>query len=242
MNRRLLVDGLHRSTIQKMTIDMRMLNITKLLLIGALSAAATGNATAQPRGSTQAFPDARSPSQTDARRAAQLPTQIVRRNHAAALTAADDIAIHELINRVYLAEDSLDADALRDAVTTDFTLEDSITGRSTGRDAFAALVLGGADFRAGNRHTVLNLAVSPNGDSRAIAVHYLMALRVFGSDSETRDLPRVLAFAIVRDQIVKEHGIWRLEHRVSDQVSISPSIVGDSRLREQGARVIVPGS
>jgi hypothetical protein len=221
---------------------MPLFDIKKLLLIGAVSAAAIGNAAAQPRPATRTFPEARSPAQTNERRAAQLPMAIVRRNHIAALTAADDIAIHELINRVYLAEDSLDAEALKDAVTADFILEDSITGRSTGRDAFAALVLGGADFRAGNRHTVLNLAVSPNGHDDAMAVHYLMALRVFGAETEARDLPRVLAFAIVRDRLVKEHGIWRIAHRVSDQVSILPSIVGDAHLREQGARVIVPGS
>jgi hypothetical protein len=45
-------------------------------------------------------------SATNSKKVTQLPLDIVRGNEAQPLSAADTIAIHELINRVYLAEDS----------------------------------------------------------------------------------------------------------------------------------------
>ena len=206
-------------------------------LIPAIAAIAVQAAAAPP---SPAFPEARSPHDVNPEKVTQLPSAVVRTDALRALPAADTVAIHQLINRVYLAEDSLDREALRQAVTADFVLEDSVTGRSDGRDAFADLVVRGADFRAGNRHMVLNLAVSGAGKNQAVAVHYLVAVRAFGMKAETADLPRLLAHGVVRDQLVKEHGSWRLAHRISDQVSISPTILPDAALRTQAARVVAP--
>jgi hypothetical protein len=55
------------------------------------------------------------------------------------------------------------------AVTPDFVLEDSVTGKSVGRDAFGDLVLNSADFRAASRHMALNIAVSGDGEERAVS-------------------------------------------------------------------------
>src|SRR5438046_194333 len=117
-----------------------------LLVTLAIAAAACAPAASEPLSSrpAPAALEARSPQSTDASKVAQLPQRIVRRAGSAPLRADDDIAIHELISRVYLAEDSLDREALRDAVAPDFILEDSVAGRSVGRDAFADLVLNGA--------------------------------------------------------------------------------------------------
>jgi len=50
----------------------------------------------------------------------QLPLDIVRADETKPIDAADTIAIHELINRVFLAEDSRDREALRQTVTDNF--------------------------------------------------------------------------------------------------------------------------
>jgi hypothetical protein len=100
--------------------------------------------------------------------------------------------------------------------------------------------LKGAAFRAGNRHMALDLAVTSDGNDRAVALHYLLAIRVFSSDPKTTDLPQTLAHGVVRDQLVKDKGTWRLAHRISDQVSIQPSVLPDAGVRAQAARVIAP--
>jgi hypothetical protein len=187
-----------------------------------------------------AFPEAKSPHQPNSQKAAQLPQSIVQLDAAKPLPAADLIAIHELISRVYLSEDSLDREGLRQAVTPDFILEDSVTGKSVGRDAFGDLVLNSADFRAGSRHMAVNIAVSGDGEKRAVAVHYFFAIRSFVADSKLGELPRLVAHGVARDQFVKFQGKWRLSHRISDQVSLLPSFVPDENIRTKAARVIIP--
>ena len=49
-----------------------------------------------------------------------LPTNIVRPAEATPLNAADSIAIHELITRVYLAEDLREREALQQTVTENY--------------------------------------------------------------------------------------------------------------------------
>jgi SnoaL-like domain len=181
---------------------------------------------------------ARSPSNPDPYTTAQLPARIVRRPPIA-LPAADTLAIHELISRIYLAEDSVDREALRDAVTSDFILEDSLTGRTVGRDAFADLELKSATSRAGSRRMALNIAVSSDGEARALAVHYVLAIKAFSSAAKSPDL-QLLSQGIVRDQLIKDKAGWHLARRISDQVSISPSQNFNITQRIQAARVITP--
>jgi len=181
---------------------------------------------------------ARSPQTGDSYAAAQLPLPVVRRSPAP-LPAADGLAIHELISRVYLAEDSVDRDTLRDAVTSGFVLEDSMTGRTVGRDAFADLAVKTAALRAGSRRMALNVVVSPDGDAGAVAVHYFIAIKAFNAATKSPDL-QLLSQGIVRDQLVKDHGTWRLVRRICDQVSVSPSLNFNITQRIQAARVITP--
>ena len=216
-----------------------LLRTWMIVLAGCSAGNATPSTQREPKATFSL--EARSPHSADASKVAQLPQRIVRRAGSPALPAADVIAIHELLSRVYLAEDSLDREALRDAVAPNFILEDSVTGRSVGRDAFANLVIEGEAFRAGNRHMALDIAVAGDGKDRAVAVHYLLAIRVFSPDAKTPDLPQALGHGIVRDELVKDaDGIWRLAHRVSDQVAIQPTILADGERRAQAARVIAP--
>jgi SnoaL-like domain len=208
----------------------------------ALALATSVVAVAQPDGArlpeVPAALRARSPSNLDPYTTAQLPVLVVRRP-ASALPAADTLAIHELISRIYLAEDSLDREALRDAVTSDFILEDSLSGRTIGRDAFAELEVKSAASRAGSRRMALNLVVSPDGEARALAVHYVLSIKAFSSATKSPDL-QLLAQGIVRDQLVKDRAGWHLVRRISDQASINPSQNFNVNQRIQAARVITP--
>ena len=204
-----------------------------------LTVATFSNATSKVEETS--FPEAKSPQDTNVQKVTQLPQSVVRLEVSKPLPAEDVIAIHELISRVYLAEDSLDREGLGQAVIADFILEDSVTGRSVGRQAFGDLVLKTAEFRAGSRHMAINIAVSGAARDTAVAVHYLMAFRVFGTDPKLGELPRPVAHGVVRDQLVKSRGKWRLAHRISDQMSMLPSFVPDPQLRSKAARIVVFG-
>jgi hypothetical protein len=81
-----------------------------------------------------------------------LPTATVRVTEARPLDAADAIAIHELINRVYLAEDSRDHEALQQVVTEDYVQRHSLYGSLEGREAFTSFVLDNPTYFDGLRH------------------------------------------------------------------------------------------
>jgi len=173
-------------------------------LVMCVALVTSGVAQAEPEGPPPGAPlpeapaamKARSPGTIDPYATAQLPVAIVRRAPAA-MAAADMMAIHELVGRIYLAEDSLDREALRDAVMSDVILEDSISGRTLGRDAFAELAMKSAAARAGSRRMALNIVVSPDSENRAFAVHYVLAIKAFASATKSPDL-QLLAQGIVR--------------------------------------------
>jgi len=215
-------------------------------LVMCVALVTSGVAQAEPEGPPPGAPlpeapaamKARSPGTIDPYATAQLPVAIVRRAPAA-MAAADMMAIHELVGRIYLAEDSLDREALRDAVMSDVILEDSISGRTLGRDAFAELAMKSAAARAGSRRMALNIVVSPDSENRAFAVHYVLAIKAFASATKSPDL-QLLAQGIVRDQLIKDKGHWRLARRIADQMSVSPSQNFNVNQRAQAARVITP--
>jgi hypothetical protein len=59
-----------------------------------------------------------------------LPLEVVRVEEATPLSPADTIAIHELLNRVYLSEDSREREVLRQVVTENFVQIHSILDNS----------------------------------------------------------------------------------------------------------------
>jgi hypothetical protein len=218
-------------------IDYRWLAVGVALALGAGVGAYAQPETA-PLPEASSMLKARSPGNSDPYTTAQLPVALVRRPPVA-LAALDTLAIQELISRIYLAEDSLDREALRDAVTSDVIVEDSILGRTVGRDAFAELAAKTASSRAGSRRMALDVVISPDGEGHAAAVHYMLSIKAFASATKSPDL-QVLSQGVVRDQLIKDKGSWRLVRRISDQVSISPSQNFNVNQRIQAARVITP--
>lgn len=161
-----------------------------------------------------------------------LPETVVRNTVAVPLPAADAISIHELLHRVYLAEDTRDAEALRQAVSTDFIQNHNIFGRLQGRDAFAKWVMDNPQAFDGFRHQALNVATRATGKHRAEAVSYIMVLQVYSSDDKAMlASPRIIGHGIVKDRLVKENGKWVLASRTYDQFSVLPALFPDDSLR-----------
>jgi len=185
-------------------------------------------------------PTARSPFDTDPSHASQLPQDIVNPGVAESLPAADAIAIHELINRIYLAEDSRDGQALEEAVTEDFIQDHAIAGRVVGGKAFAKWVLDAPYFFNGRRHMAGNIVTSSAGENEAFSVHYIFVWELFSNAAEASDLPRFLGHGIVRDRLVKRNGRWRLAHRIYDQFGLLPAVFSDVDLRKRGSQLLIP--
>ncbi|HAX76884.1 MAG TPA: hypothetical protein DCY88_13840 [Cyanobacteria bacterium UBA11372] len=168
----------------------------------------------------------------------QLPLEIVRSHEAKPLDAADTIAIHELINRVFLAEDSRDREALQQTVTEDFVQEHTIFGKLTGRETFASWVIDNPEFFDGIRHMAGNIVVSGDGIDRAQAVSYIYVFQLFSDIYEASNIPRILAHGIVRDRLIKENGRWKIAHRIYDQFAVQSEVVPDAKIREQASQAI----
>lgn len=165
-----------------------------------------------------------------------LPAAVVEPNGGARLPPEDVIAIHEVLARVYLAEDSRDYGALRQLVTPDLVHEHSIYGTANGPEGLVSLVRDHPERFDGLRHQALNIATRALGPTTAEAVSYIVVLQLHAAD-ET-DLPRILAHGVVRDQLAKQGGVWRIAHRTYEQFALSAAVVPDPDVRGQAARVL----
>lgn len=165
-----------------------------------------------------------------------LPTSIVRATEATPLSASDTIALHELITRVYLAEDLRDREALQQVVTENFVQRHMVYGQLQGREAFVSFVLDHPDYFDGFRHHAFNIATKSEGDNRASAVSYIMVLQVFTDESVIiLSLPRIIGHGVVKDKFVKEGERWLLSDRTYEQFSLLPAIAPDPQLRTQAS-------
>jgi hypothetical protein len=105
-----------------------------------------------------------------------LPLDTVRAAETTPLDAADSIAIHELITRIYLAEDSRDGEALQQVVTENYAQLHTLYGRIEGRADFASWVLDHPAYFDGFRHQAFNIVTKSEGVNQASAVSYIMVL------------------------------------------------------------------
>ena len=165
-----------------------------------------------------------------------LTTNIVRPAEATPLNAADSIAIHELITRVYLAEDLREREALQQTVTENYLQLHTVYGRIEGRANFASWVLDHPDYFDGFRHHAFNIATKSEGLNRASAVSYIMVWQVFSNDPEIApSLPRIIGHGVVKDRFLKEGERWLLSERIYEQFSLSPAVVSDPQIRAEAS-------
>lgn len=170
-----------------------------------------------------------------------LPLEVIRNDEAKALEPIDVIAVCELLNRIYLAEDSRDADALRQCVTIDLSHHHSLYGSLRGREAFVNWVLSNPQFFDGLRHQAVNIVTSSEGSDSARVVSYINVFQLFSEDEAlTSVLPRLIAHGVVRDKIVKEDGKWRISERIYDQLSVLGSLIPDTTLRAKASEHLSP--
>ena len=80
------------------------------------------------------------------------PAALLTPNEGTPLSAEDRLAIHELIARNYLVEDTRNEDHLAAIVTEDFKQEHVIFGKTDGRDGLAALLRDNPELFDGIRH------------------------------------------------------------------------------------------
>jgi len=173
-------------------------------------------------------------------KATQLPTALVNPASRQPLALADALEVHEVIHRVYLAEDSRDYDALRTIFIEDAVHDHSIYGRVQGAEAIVGFVRDnltrGFD---GVRHHALNVVTGRVGEDGAEAVSYVVPLKLFPGPGEgDGDLPRILGHGVVRDRLVRQGGRWRIAHRTYDQFSAWPVMVGDPQALARAAQAV----
>jgi predicted helicase len=170
-----------------------------------------------------------------------LPLEVIRNDEAKALEPVDIIAVHELLNRVFLAEDSRDADALRQCVTEDLSHHHSLYGSLNGRETFVIWVLSNPQFFDGLRHQAVNIVTSSESSNNVRVVSYINVFQVFSEDDALKSvLPRLIAHGVVRDRIVKEDGKWRIVERIYDQLSVLGSLIPDTTLRAKASENLSP--
>lgn len=162
-----------------------------------------------------------------------LPEELVQPDAGDRLRGDDALAIHELIARVYLAEDSRDFTALRQLVTPDLVHDHSLYGRAVGPEGLVALVRDHPERFDGLRHQAFNVATRAIGPDSAEAVSYILVAQLGGGD--VVDLPRILGHGVVRDRLVRVAGRWRIAHRVYDQFALAGAVVADADARRSAA-------
>lgn len=168
-----------------------------------------------------------------------LPASVTQNAVAKTLPPADALAVHELLNRVYLAEDTRDPLALRQLVTEDFVQVHSVFGELKGPSAFVEWVLSNPQLFDGIRHQAINTVTSSVSENRASAVGYIIVTQLFSdNESVASELPRIIGHGVVTDDLSKQDGFWRLQRRTYDQFSLLADFVPDADLRSRASQSV----
>jgi hypothetical protein len=168
-------------------------------------------------------------------RTTEIPPRLVDPALAEELPTADRIAIHELIHRTYLAEDSRNHDALRH-LFAERHVTDHAFGRFESAEAFIRWTEANTAGFDGIRHQAFNIVTRRISDTEAEAFHYYISMRVYDASARGSDggiVPYVLGHGAVRDRLVKEGGRWRIAERVYDQIAVAPPFMPDRAGRQR---------
>lgn len=161
-----------------------------------------------------------------------LPAQIVNPT-ASDLSVEDRIAIHELLNRLFLAEDSRDFEALRQILTEDHIFNHAFK-HTEGVEDFISWVRDNPDLFDGMRHQALNIATRKISDTEAEAVSYIIVMKLYDiSGAKDSSLPGIVAHGVVRDRLIKNDGRWQIAERIYDQMAVSPAFLPDDDARKR---------
>ena len=168
------------------------------------------------------------------------PDVFLSPNDEMVLAAEDRLAIHELIARNYLIEDTRAESHLASIVTEDFRQIHTIFGVTEGREGLAALLRDNPALFDGIRHQAVNITAIGTGPETAEAVHYIIVMQVHSIDAEpAASLPRPIGHGVVRDQLVKQGGRWLIHRRVYDQMSVAEDLL-PAKERRAAARRVTP--
>ncbi len=169
--------------------------------------------------------------------------KLLHPQEAPPLSAADRLAIHELIARNYLVEDTRDEAHLASIVTEDYRQEHAIFGVTEGRAGLAALLRDNPTLFDGIRHQAVNITAVSTGPDTAEAVHYILVMQVHAMGAKSPlspvPLPRPIGHGVVHDQLVRQGDRWLIHRRVYDQMSVAPDLLPEEQ-RKAAARRITP--
>ncbi|GLS27486.1 nuclear transport factor 2 family protein [Marinibactrum halimedae] len=169
-----------------------------------------------------------------------LPNNLVNPAQVSYLSGEDANKVRETVQRVYLAEDARNYDAFRHLLTKDYQQQHSIYGRLEGVETFINWLKSNPQAFDRYRHMALNTVTSAVGQGKAQAVSYLLVLDLHpAKESDARDLPRILAHGVVRDQLVKKDDRWLITHRIYDQFAVAAAVVADREVRIKASRYLV---
>lgn len=169
----------------------------------------------------------------------ELPAAIIDPIEASPLSGADALAVHETVTRIYLAEDSRNAEALANLVTDDFVQDHVLYGQITGNEEFGQWVLENPAAFDHYRHIALNIVSRATGIDEAEALSYVLVVNAHPRDEAAAlALPNILAIGVVRDRLVKENGRWLIEHRAYDQFAVTASVLADRDTRLNASRTL----
>ncbi len=172
-----------------------------------------------------------------------LPAGIVDPATASPLATADAMAVHETVTRIYLAEDSRNAEALENLVTDDFVQDHALYGQIKGNEAFAQWVLDNPAAFDRYRHIALNIVSRATGPDSAEALSYVLVVNAHPTDEATAAaFPKILALGVVRDRLIKKDGRWFIEHRIYDQFAVTASALADRDARLNASKTLADSS
>jgi ketosteroid isomerase-like protein len=151
------------------------------------------------------------------------------------ISAADRLQVVDLVNRLNLAFDNWDLEAMINAFTEDATV-DHPRGLIKGRDAIRRFNEAYYPLTVGVRRHCLNHVVDVNDDGTLTVTSYVMLVRVAPSSQadavrnsnlteDSSGLPAIFMHSIVHDRFryEAEHG-WRIESRRVEQTVVNASL------------------
>ncbi|MBP2831857.1 nuclear transport factor 2 family protein [Aquimarina sp. U1-2] len=165
-----------------------------------------------------------------------LPKKMVQTKGVTMLPAEDIVMIREIVNRLYLAEDSRDFEAFRQLLADDF-VQDHPFQVMVGAEGMIDFFKKNPQVFDGYRHHAFNVTTRAIGDNEAESVHYLISLKLFPMDGEdANQSPFIAGHGVVVDRLRKENGKWRFTSRVYDQMAIASEFSPDLVYRQRFAK------
>jgi 3-phenylpropionate/cinnamic acid dioxygenase small subunit len=141
------------------------------------------------------------------------------------LSIEDRLLLHELVARLDHAVDAQDWDSYLAVFAEDATLDPGFAPAVSGLPAIRAFLQASEGGTRGKRHVASNLVTEGSGTEARVR-SYLTVI-------EREDLPKVVATAVIEDQLVKRPEGWRV---TAHTVRVDPGMFKAYAAAQAGGR------